>query len=762
MARRSGYADDDVFGGDFGHQPIDQCKLLEESLFYVKEHAYYMRQALDANDLGEALKRGINVIGELRTSSLTPTNYYELYMKVFNELQMLSEFMGHEDKRGMKLNQLYETVQQSCFILPRLYLLIMTASHCIREGVASSKEILSDVTELCRGVQHPVRGLFLRYFLIQLCKDKLPDSDPDNPNGTWESFDFLMGNFKESVRLWVRLNNGCTSIMDQKRRDKQRLELGLLVGANLVRMAQLEHLDCDFYTQTALPKILEEISATKDIAAKKYLLDCLIQAFSDEYHLKSLPNLLKVIVSSISSNECVKVLTNLMNRLSNYFQSADPNGDDAYTGDVFEVFHEHLSTINLREGITLKSFLDLQASFVEFTTAVYPGIIEHVEVILTHVVNVLQTCGSEDIVVDGDACESIIKLLTLPLRTLGLRSLDMHHNEPLIAFLPKQLHRHLARAMIDALVESKLKIDSCEIFESFCRFLTSFFESSDIEPSAQQLREDQDHVSRFIQTIESYDASDQFAIYQRLSERIIRQGPIYYRHSLPALIVGSLRLAYRPFEPPGECTPAHNATNSPDPGEMALTIYKFVNDLLTLLQPLMAEDALKLSVLSAITVNEICVLLELDMTNESNYFKHGTVCHNFIANACVIFEEEVVESYRQHRCLLYLISAFCSKITVLNTEHHSAMAMRLAKYALGMLKLDQQCSALAHVAASFAHCGDSSKVTWALQRSLTAAAQHQFASRDHVREALEPVRKVALSLQNRFDLSDLVDAINQY
>ncbi|ORM39400.1 Vacuolar protein sorting-associated protein 35B [Babesia sp. Xinjiang] len=762
MTRRCGYADEHAFGGECDYQAIDQCKLLEESLFYVKEHAYYMRQALDANDLGEALKRGINVISELRTSSLTPTNYYELYMKVFNELQMLSDFMGNDEKRGMKLKQLYETVQQSSFIIPRLYLLIMTASHCIREGMASSKEILSDVTELCRGVQHPVRGLFLRYFLIQICKDKLPDSDCDNPNGTSESFEFLMGNFKESVRLWVRLNDGCTSLMDQRRRDKQRLELGLLVGANLVRMAQLERLDSEFYTNIALPKILEEIAATRDVAAKKYLLDCLIQAFSDEYHLKSLSNILKVIVSSISSNECVKVLTNLMNRLSNYFQSAEPSSTEANTGDVFEVFHEHLSAVNMREGITLKSFLDLQASFVEFTTTVYPGIIEHVEVILNHVVSVLQSCRSDDHVVEEEACESIVKLLTLPLRTLGLRSLDMNHNDPLLGFLPKHMHGNVARAMVDALVESQLKIDSCEIFESFCRYLGSFFEPTDFEYSEQQIREDQNHVSRFIQTIESYEVEDQFAIYRRLADRLIRRGPMFYRHSMPALIVRSLQLVFRPFEPPGESTPVQRVEDASDAADMAIIIFKFVNDLLSMIQPLIPEEALKLSMLAAMTVNEVCVLMDLDMNIESNYSNFGTVCYNFIATACVIFEEELIESQRQHRCLLYLISAFCSKITVLHAEHHSSMAMRLAKYSLGMLKLDQQCSALAHVAASFAHCGDSSKVTWALRRSLSLTAQHQFAKPEYIRESLAPVRDVAVGLQKRFDLSDLLDALDRY
>ncbi|GIX62890.1 vacuolar sorting protein 35, putative [Babesia caballi] len=760
MRRCCSHPGDDAYGDDFGSSAIKQRKLLEEALFYVKENAYYMRQALDGNDFGEALKRGVNVVSELRTSTLTPTNYYELYMKVFNELQMLSDFMGNEAKRGMTLNQLYETVQQSCFILPRLYLLVMAGSHCIRGHVAPAKELLRDITELCRGVQHPVRGLFLRYFLIQICKDKLPDSEPDNPNGTLESFEFLMGNFKESVRLWVRMNSSCTNLFDQRRRDKQRLELGLLVGANLVRMAQLEGLDCDFYTDTALPAILEEIATVTDVSVRKYLLDCLIQAFSDEYHLKSLPKLLKVIVSSITSNDCMNVLVNLMNRLSNYFESADPQDADTSSCDVFGVFHEHLSTLDLHKGISLKGFLDFQASFVEFTTTVYPGIIEHVELILTHVVNVLQTSGIGEDHIEKEAHESIIKLLTIPLRTLGLRALEMQHNDPLLSFLPPHAHRSVARAVVDALAVSKLTIDSAEAFESFYRYLAPFFESPAGGDSARQLQEDHEYVSKFIQSIQSYDAAEQFAIYQKLFERMVKNGPMHYRHSMPALVMRSLQLVFRPFDTSGEATPSHNQAAVSDPVEIAIKVFRFVSDMLRLLQPLVPEEALKLAMLTAISVNELCVLLGLDMADGSNYERFGVMCYNFIATACIVYEEEVIESARQHRCLLYLVSSF-SKITVLSEDHQSSVTMRLAKYGGGLLKLEQQCSALAHVADSFSRGRDSSRATWALQRALSLALTNQFTPPEVIRASLAPVRSVADRLQKRLNVVDLLEALDR-
>jgi vacuolar protein sorting-associated protein 35 len=45
----------------------------------------------------------------------------------------------------------------------------------VKEG--SRKDILKDLVEMCRGVQHPLRGLFLRNYLLQSTKNQLPDTD---------------------------------------------------------------------------------------------------------------------------------------------------------------------------------------------------------------------------------------------------------------------------------------------------------------------------------------------------------------------------------------------------------------------------------------------------------------------------------------------------------------------------------------------------------------------------------------------------------
>lgn len=55
------------------------------------------------------------------------------------------------------------------------YLLITVGVVYVRSFPQSRKDILKDLVEMCRGVQHPLRGLFLRNYLLQCTRNILPD-----------------------------------------------------------------------------------------------------------------------------------------------------------------------------------------------------------------------------------------------------------------------------------------------------------------------------------------------------------------------------------------------------------------------------------------------------------------------------------------------------------------------------------------------------------------------------------------------------------
>ena len=60
---------------------------------------------------------------------------------------------------------------------PPSYLLVTVGAVYIKVKEGSRKDILKDLVEMCRGVQHPLRGLFLRNYLLQSTKNQLPDTD---------------------------------------------------------------------------------------------------------------------------------------------------------------------------------------------------------------------------------------------------------------------------------------------------------------------------------------------------------------------------------------------------------------------------------------------------------------------------------------------------------------------------------------------------------------------------------------------------------
>lgn len=56
----------------------EQEKLLGEAIGIIRAQAFQMKRFLDKNRLMDALKCASNMLGELRTSLLSPKSYYEL------------------------------------------------------------------------------------------------------------------------------------------------------------------------------------------------------------------------------------------------------------------------------------------------------------------------------------------------------------------------------------------------------------------------------------------------------------------------------------------------------------------------------------------------------------------------------------------------------------------------------------------------------------------------------------------------------------
>lgn len=102
----------------------------------------------------------------------------ELDMAVFDALRHVSNYLYDAHTTGRHhLADLYELVQYAGNIVPRLYLMITVGSVYMSIPDAPIKEIMKDMMEMSRGVQHPTRGLFLRHYLSGQTRDSLPVGD---------------------------------------------------------------------------------------------------------------------------------------------------------------------------------------------------------------------------------------------------------------------------------------------------------------------------------------------------------------------------------------------------------------------------------------------------------------------------------------------------------------------------------------------------------------------------------------------------------
>lgn len=106
--------------------------------------------------------------------------HFMIDMAIFDALRHLTIYLIEAHAAGRHhLADLYEIVQYAGNIVPRLYLMITVGAAYMSVKEAPVREIMRDMMEMSRGVQHPTRGLFLRHYLSGMTRDYLPVGDAE-------------------------------------------------------------------------------------------------------------------------------------------------------------------------------------------------------------------------------------------------------------------------------------------------------------------------------------------------------------------------------------------------------------------------------------------------------------------------------------------------------------------------------------------------------------------------------------------------------
>jgi hypothetical protein len=500
----------------------EEARLHREAEAGVRLKAQRLRRALDADRLDDAIKIAADVAAELRSpaaTELSPKAYYDVYLAVASELRLLELYVAELARRGAPVVELYDRVQETPLVLPRLYLLITAGSVYVKSLQAPAREVLGDLVSMCAGVQHPQRGLFLRAYLAQVMKDKLPDignpyggdSDARIPGGTEEadkynggvrdSVEFILRNFTEMNRLWVRMQQDCTTPRDIPRCEKERLELRLLVGANISTLARLAGVDLAMYKSLVLPAVLDQIVSCHDAIAQEYLADCVAQVFPDDFQLATLDEFMAMCSQLVRGVNLKTILVSVLDRLTRYAGLSEANAADVRSANTFRTFRNHLPTVLSRQrtSLSVADRICVFMSLMRLTLKAEPASLVQVDDVLGFAVQAARegfavplhervgtTSGA--LVGDSEALPSLpeeeeellVGLLTLPLEVHPSVStaLELNNFGALQGFLRFQTRKNLAVTLLRAAHGFKPCISSKEMIHKLFDYVACLVEES--------------------------------------------------------------------------------------------------------------------------------------------------------------------------------------------------------------------------------------------------------------------------------------------
>ncbi|CAL5369058.1 unnamed protein product [Camellia sinensis] len=735
----------------------DEEKWLAAGIAGLQQNAFYMHRALDSDNLRDALKYSAQMLSELRTSRLSPHKYYDLYMRAFDELRKLEMFFREENRRGCSIIDLYELVQHAGNILPRLvalpeefsgamcseksnglqlgplknfmwYLLCTVGSVYIKSKEAPAKDVLKDLVEMCRGIQHPVRGLFLRSYLSQISRDKLPDIGSEyegDADTVVDAVEFVLQNFTEMNKLWVRMQHQCYSgcqsfilfadlelriaiglsglqgpVRDKERREKERSELRDLVGKNLHVLSQIEGVDLDMYRDTVLPRILEQVVNCKDDLAQYYLMDCIIQVFPDEYHLQTLETLLAACPQLQPSVDIKTVLSRLMERLSNYAASSPEMLPEFLQVEAFAKLNNAIGkcwcwcwcwcltwTLHLLSWEVIEAQVDmpiagavtLYSSLLTFTLHVHPDRLDYVNQVLGACVKKLSGKGKLD---DSRAKTQIVALLSAPLEKYNDidTALKLSNYPRVMEHLDDATNKVMAGVIIQSIMKSRTCISTADkveaLFELIKGLIKDLDENLHDELDEEDFNEEQNSVARLIQMLYNDDLEEMLKIICTVRKHILTGGPKRLPFTVPPLIFNSLKLVRRLQ---GQEENAAGEEVAPTPKK----IFQLLNQgIWTTVEALLT-----------VPVPELALRLYLQCAEAANDCDLEPVAYEFFTQAYILYEEEISDS-RAQVTAIHLIIGTLQRIHVFGVENRDTLTHKATGYSAKLLKKPDQCKAV--------------------------------------------------------------------
>lgn len=636
---------------------------------------------------------------------------------------------------------------------------------------------------MCRGVQHPTRGLFLRAYLVQVCRGLLPDSGSpyEGPDGgtITDAIDFLLSNFTEMNKLWVRMRQQQRqqpqqqSFQDQPsgsasaslvspppplssayaKREAERAQLSDLVGKNLTQLSQLEGLTFELYRDTVLPGILEQVINCKDPLAQQYLMQCIIMGFPDEYHLGTLSTLLDALPALVQPGvKLHTIMTSLLDRLAAYVNTGGEAAKDQMAAS--EAFDKaaKAGTQAIEQHsweVPAGDVAAVYAALLTFAGAVHPERIDLVDGVLEKCCKVLEVSPiirattSGDKVAKDRADKAIVSLLVSPLERYDvLTVLSLAHYHKLVDLLSYEYKRDMARRIGNIIVgggggdgSRMMMMPSVSSVETLFDFLSSIISSDQNEDEDEdEMKDDALLVARIVHSIQAEDAGVYLDLLKAVQKRLLLGGPTRAAITVPALCSTLLTVQ-------GTTT---TTTSSSQQGEWFRFLLESASELADLADAV--DSAFQFCIHGGCAAAAAANANANANANADTSPSLEQLAVDFFERAFEMFEENIAESKAQLRALQTCCGALY-KCRGLGEKSRGDVTTKVLSYCGRLLKKEDQVSAVLACSHLF----------WQQQqeeRTTTVGGGHSLVQQqDKVASCLRRATKIADTAQRRASIS---------
>lgn len=696
---------------------------MEQAISHIKQQTILMQRSLVQKKLMDALKHCSDMLKELRNPDLSPKLYYELYIMIYDSLSILSQYLVENHPTRHHLADLYELVQYTGNILPRLYLMITVGVSFMQTKDCPAEEVLKDMIEMCRGVQHPIRGLFLRYYLSQRTKQSLTtDISLD------KKFDvqFIITNFIEMNKLWVRLQHQ-GPLRERDIRTKERKELQILIGSNLVRLSQILDDSFTLYKNEVLPQILEQVVQCRDVVSQEYLLDVICQVFPDEFHLGTLSQLLDTTLKLNPDVSINKVVLSLIARLNGYLDRQDDPAksiealkdlhlndqeessdtkNDADSGkpdeavsesapqpsfDLFFVFWKYLTKIvEERPDLPLHEIIPLVHSIMILSMKWYPSNLSNVEILYKFCWERYEDFGKEI----PEECEQCFKELFLyPLGT------DLFYEiittcdsfQKLLSVQSVPLQKNIIDSILDKILSSDIEIKDKSHLEKIgliCepiiqmpndRAKTSILNvDDDLEDELVFLNAEQEKLAKIVHLIYHPNVEQHTELLLICKNRYYKGGK-QIRFTYPAIVTAFWKLIrklhFKGLKRPQK-KEKYNATIK--------QLFKYISRCHT-----------DLFNICGISICDLLFKLNLQTAALADQLSLSEISYDFFSQAFSIFEESLSDSKVQFQAIVNMAQVLQKTRSLYNEEnYYDTLITRCTLHGSKLLKKADQCRAV--------------------------------------------------------------------